>query len=125
MKNISWPKPPMHNKNTPPKIPDCVCIFGLMYRCIDGNPVADVESVVLDKKTIRGLLKESMSSFIKLLKTNDPVYLNRINEVHSKLNEIYNKAMDHEKKNALQEEKEKMKKKKLELYENIKRLINY
>lgn len=125
MKNISWPVPPMHKKRTPPEIPESLRLFGLEYKSINGNPIPNIESMPLDKLLIKNLIRESVYNFSKLLKTFDYVYLNNINEIHTKLNELFNKAMEHEKINALDEERDKVLSEKIALYEKIKKIIDY
>lgn len=106
MKFSTWPKPPVHNNQTPPEIPDRFRIFGLEYKVENGNPMLDIPSKPLDKEHIRECVNKSYNLFLKTLKTLDGNILNEIKDLHTHMTEEINKAILFDKQNPIEESKE-------------------
>lgn len=97
MKYASWPKPPIHKHSNPPPIPSEFILFGLKYRVINGNPTLEMPSNPLDKQHIKECVDQSISLFLKTLKTREGNILNEIRDLHVHINEEINKAKAFEK----------------------------
>lgn len=123
MKIHSWPTPPIHSHKNPPAIPEHIRMFGLEYKCVNGNPMLNIDSAPLNRQAIRKSINQSFGHFIKLIQKFDPVHLNIINEIHTQLNETFNKAVEFEAQAVIAETKAENIQNKMILYESIKRVI--
>lgn len=92
MNYSGWPHPPIVNHSNPPDVPIHFTIFGSAYKLVDGNPLVDLPSHPLNCQAIKEQIGQSFESFIRYVETADTEWIDKINEIHSKLNEEINKA---------------------------------
>lgn len=123
MKFKSWLRPPTFVSDTPPDIPDKIRMFGLDYRVEDTHPFLDIPNKAFDPKRMKEQIDLSLKYFIKTLKTFDGSLVNKISELHTKINEDINLAKRFEFDNLIKEKKNRKIFEKKEILDKINKVI--